>query len=108
MATYQGRDVGAMIAARWGEYGFLLVGTLLNGMLLMIPAMFLLGAAAWRSGSSTARPRAPLARDAAGRAAGAGREPAYALTHALVDARSLDAWRRSTWSRSSSAASAAR
>jgi len=50
MATFQGRDFGAMIAARWGEYGFLAIGTLLNGMLFAIPAMFLLGAAAWRSG----------------------------------------------------------
>jgi uncharacterized protein len=93
MATYQGRDVGAMVAARWGEYGFLLVGTLLNGMLLMIPAMFLLGAAAWRSGwidgagrerrwGAMLRVALPVALVA---------NLTYALSHARVDALTLDA-----------------
>ena len=92
MATFQGRDLGAMIAARWGEYGFVLIGTLLNGMLLMIPAMFLLGAAAWRSGwvdgagredrwRALLRVSLPIAVVA---------NLAYVLSHARVDALSLD------------------
>ncbi len=48
--VYRGTDLGAMIGMRWEEYAFGFVGMLLNGMILMMPAMFLLGAAAWRSG----------------------------------------------------------
>ncbi len=92
MATFQGRDLGAMIAARWSEYGFVLVGTLLNGMLLMIPAMFLLGAAAWRSGwvDGTDRERrwGALLRIALPVALVA--NLTYVFTHAHVDALSLD------------------
>jgi uncharacterized protein len=50
LAVYGGSDVVAAAAMRWGEWGFSTVGTLFSGMLLIVVAMFFLGAAAMRSG----------------------------------------------------------
>jgi uncharacterized protein len=50
IATYRSRDVAAQVAQRWGDWAFATFGTLLNGMLLIVAAMFLLGAAAQKSG----------------------------------------------------------
>ncbi len=94
LSTYRGTDVGAMIALRWDEYAFGFVGMLLNGMILMIPAMFLLGAAAYRGGLVDGPDRAqrwrrilswtlPLAVIT---------NAVYASTYALVDPVSFDAW----------------
>jgi uncharacterized protein len=49
-ATYSSTDMAAMVARRWSDWGFATFGTLFNGMLLLVVAMFLLGAAAQRSG----------------------------------------------------------
>lgn len=48
--VYAGRDLAAAAAMRWGDWGFSTVGTFFSGMLLIVVAMFLLGAAAQRSG----------------------------------------------------------
>ena len=50
LATYRSRDVGAQVAQRWSDWAFATFGTLLNGMLLIVVAMFLLGAAAQKGG----------------------------------------------------------
>jgi uncharacterized protein len=50
LADYRSRDVVAMAARRWADWGFATFGILLNGMLLIVVAMFLLGAAAQKSG----------------------------------------------------------
>jgi uncharacterized protein len=50
VTVYRGSDVGAMITTRWGEYAFAAGGSVLSGVVLMVPAMFLVGAAAWRAG----------------------------------------------------------
>ena len=94
MRVYRGRDVTAMIGARWAEYGFGLKGMLLNGMLLMIPAMFLLGAAAWRAGLVDGPDRERNWR----RVLAWSLPPAlaantvYASTHAFVDPVAFDGW----------------
>ena len=94
MSVYRGRDVAAMISARWAEYGFGLKGMLLNGMLLMIPAMFLLGAAAWRAGLVDGPDRERSWR----RVLAWSLPPAlaantvYASTHAFVDPVAFDGW----------------
>jgi uncharacterized protein len=66
LVTYTSRDVAAMATRRWADWGFATLGTLFNGMLLIVVAMFLLGAAAQRRGwtAPDARPhwRAVLAR----------------------------------------------
>jgi uncharacterized protein len=49
LAAYGSRDVLAMAAQRWSDWAFATFGTLLNGMLLIVVAMFLLGAAAQKS-----------------------------------------------------------
>lgn len=94
MSVYRGGDVAAMIAARWAEYGFGLKGMLLNGMVLMIPAMFLLGAAAWRAGlvdgpDRQRRWRAVLRWTLLPALAA---NAAYACTYTLVDPVALDGW----------------
>lgn len=50
LRVYAGDDVAAAAALRWGDWGFATVGTLFSGMLLIVVAMFFLGAAAQRSG----------------------------------------------------------
>ena len=50
LRIYASGDLGAAAALRWGDWGFATVGTLFSGMLLIVVAMFLLGAAAQRSG----------------------------------------------------------
>jgi uncharacterized protein len=50
LAVYAGNDVVAAAASRWADWGFGTVGTLFSGMLLIVVAMFFLGAAAQRSG----------------------------------------------------------
>lgn len=50
MAVYSGSDLGAAAALRWGDWAFSTVGTFFSGMLLIVVAMFLFGAAAQRSG----------------------------------------------------------
>jgi uncharacterized protein len=50
LAVYAGSDVVAAAALRWGDWGFSTAGTLLSGMLLIVVAMFFVGAAAMRNG----------------------------------------------------------
>jgi uncharacterized protein len=50
LVVYGGHDVAAMAAQRWLDWGFSTGGTLASGMLLIVVAMFLLGAAAERGG----------------------------------------------------------
>jgi uncharacterized protein len=94
LVTYRGTDVAAMAGMRWREYAFGLLGMLQSGMILMIPAMFLLGAAAWRSGlvdgpgrvqrwRQTLRWSLPLAVVT---------NAVYASTYVLVDPVRFDAW----------------
>ena len=49
-AAYAGTDLAAAAAQRWADWGFSTFGTLFSGMLLIVVAMFFLGAAAQRSG----------------------------------------------------------
>ena len=94
MSVYRGRDVAAMIGARWAEYGIGLKGMLLNGMVLMIPAMFLLGAASWRAGLVDGPDRERSWR----RVLAWSLPPAlaantvYASTYAFVDPVAFDGW----------------
>jgi len=60
LAAYGGSDLGAMIAVRFQEWSFATTGLLLNGMVFLIVAMFLLGVAAGK-----ARVLEDLARHAA-------------------------------------------
>lgn len=50
LETYQGTDLGAMIAVRVSEWSFATTGLLLNGMVFLILAMFLLGLAVGKAG----------------------------------------------------------
>lgn len=50
LAVYGGRDLVAAIALRWSDWGFATFGTLFSGMLPIVVAMFLFGAAAMRGG----------------------------------------------------------
>ena len=50
LRIYAGDDLVAAAALRWSDWGFATVGTLFSGMLLIVVAMFLLGAAAQRGG----------------------------------------------------------
>lgn len=50
LRVYGGGDVAAAAALRWGDWVFTTVGTLFSGMLLIVVAMFFLGAAAQRAG----------------------------------------------------------
>lgn len=50
LETYRGTDLGAMIAVRASEWRFATTGLLLNGMVFLILAMFLVGLAAGKVG----------------------------------------------------------
>lgn len=50
LRIYSGSDFFAAAALRWSEWVFVSLGTLFGGMLLIVVAMFFLGAAAHRSG----------------------------------------------------------
>ncbi len=50
LRVHAGSDLTAALALRWGDWVFATVGTLFSGMLLIVVAMFFLGAAAQRSG----------------------------------------------------------
>jgi uncharacterized protein len=50
LAIYGSSDASAMVTRRWGDWAFATLGTLLNGMLAIVVAMFLLGAAAHKAG----------------------------------------------------------
>lgn len=50
LSVYGGGDIAAAAALRWSDWAFSAVGTLVSGMLLIVVAMFFLGAAAQRAG----------------------------------------------------------
>lgn len=50
LEAYSGTDLGAMIAVRVAEWSFATTGLLLNGMVFLILAMFLLGLAVGKAG----------------------------------------------------------
>ena len=50
LAVYAGSDVAAAAALRWADWRFGTIGTFFSGMLLIVVAMFFMGAAAQRSG----------------------------------------------------------
>lgn len=50
LGAYGGRDIGAMIAVRAEEWSFATTGLLLNGMVFLIVAMFLIGVAVGKAG----------------------------------------------------------